>query len=431
MYRSVQNYPVFGRWSYSFAAIMAVTLLVLCYAMAISAWKYLRRSEGELSVGKIFLDLAVLSWGVGYLIGAVDDPSNGGRIADLNMVGAITPAAIIFEWLALGFVISAFASFVWKSREQRWGNAGLVLCSVVVVLVLCEGVVRAWTCANPIVQGFPTNSSALWNRRHVQFNQSGYRDIEHVASKRTSNHRLLVVGDSYAFGWGIDRIEDRFGEVLAEKLQKKTGDSWESVNVSHPDTHTLDHITFLDSALSMQPDVVILLYVFNDIDYLHQVTHRDGQSEAPRSFLERIEPTRVLYKNLYLFQELYVRARLISYASQFGGGLGNNPYDDNEIMERHMQDLSRFVSMANAAAAKVFIVPFDISVIADPAIRIRYQKFIARTLAAGLQTWSTEDAFSGYKYDDLTVNALDRHPNEIANRVIAEAVIGRLVGALK
>jgi hypothetical protein len=118
----------------------------------------------------------------------------------------------------------------------------------------------------------------------------------------------------------------------------------------------------------------------------------------------------------------------MSYSS---GGLGNDPYDDNEIMERHIQDLSKFVSKANAAAAQVFIVPFDISVVADATVRVRYQKFIARNIAAGLPTWSTEHAFSGYNYDDLTVNSLDRHPNEIANRVMAEAVVGRLVGALR
>jgi hypothetical protein len=183
--------------------------------------------------------------------------------------------------------------------------------------------------------------------------------------------------------------------------------------------------------INARPDVIILLYVFNDIDYLSQVTHREGQSEAPKTVFERLEPTRLLYKNSYLFQELYVRVRLLSYSSKDSKDIRMDPYSDRAVIDRHMQDLLRFVSMARGAAAQVFIVPFDISVNVDANVRLRYKKFIADMMGADIPTWSADEAFSGHVYDDLTVNILDRHPNELANDLLAEALVGRMASAIR
>lgn len=52
----------------------------------------------------------------------------------------------------------------------------------------------------------------------VRFNQYGLRDDQDIA-KGTADD-LYVVGDSYAFGWGVEESE-RFSEVLSTLLQRK------------------------------------------------------------------------------------------------------------------------------------------------------------------------------------------------------------------
>jgi lysophospholipase L1-like esterase len=429
-YHSPEHPDVLGRWSYPYSGVIALALLLGCAALTNTIVKYFGRGDQNVPISSTCPDLAVLLWGGSYFLSSLDDSINGGRIADLNVVGATMPVSVLLEWLALLLITIAVAAILWTKREKSWVNVGLVLWSVVLLLVLSEGFVRVVRCIHPVVQGFPTYSSALWSRRHVQLNQAGFRDAQHTASSIGSRHRLLVVGDSYAFGWGISRVENRFGEQLAMKLSEMTGTEWEAINVSRPDTHTRDHIKFLESALSYRPDVVILLYVFNDIDYLYPVTVRGGQSESPRSFVERVHPIHIAYRNSYFFQELYVRARLLAYRPQNEKGVGYDPYADSAAMERHLGDISLFVSRAATAGAVVRVVPFDISAIADENVRLRYGKFVRQSREASIQILPVDHAFLGYAYNELTVNTLDRHPNELANRLVAETVAGQLARIL-
>jgi hypothetical protein len=365
--------------------------------------------------------LALLIWGASYLIASLDDPNNAGRIADLNMFGSTTPISASLDWIALNLMAIAATSYLY--RRGRAQNGGiLVFLSICLVLIVAEGFVRAVRCIHPVVQGFPTYSSLLWSRSHVQLNRDGFRDGDHGSARDRNTYRLLVVGDSYAFGWGIRKAEDRFGERLAMKLHRVTGKHWESINASRPDTHTLHHLQFIEAALSHRPDLVVILYVFNDIDYLSSVTPREGQSEAPKSLLDYVDPARMAFRNSYLFQEFYVRMRLMLYSAGRSNNSRYDPYADKELMAKHFKDLSLLISRASESGAMAVVVPFEVSINADSNVRTRYENFVTQGLAAGIPIWTAEHAFDGYALEQLTVNALDRHPNEFANDLLAEAV---------
>lgn len=425
-YRSFEHRDVLGIWSYPYAGIVAVVSGLVVAAIGSCVQRSLREDIAAVSLSTALTDLSVLQWGAGYWASTFENPTNGGRIADLNLLGSAVPVAVILEWSALMQLVIAGAIALWSNQERKWVNAAIVGWSLVLILVLIEGGVRVVRCVAPVVQGFPTYSSELWSRDYVRLNPAGFRDGEHQSSPERPAHRLLVVGDSYAFGWGIRRVEDRFSEVLAEKLRERTGILWESINYSRPDTHTLDHLNFLRSGLFYKPDLVMLLYVFNDVEYLSSVTPREGVSEGPTHWWERLQPLRVLFNNSFLFQEVYVRARLASYRFVRENDGGYDPYRDGSLIERHLEDVTKFVSLAADAGASVIVIPFDIAIAVDTQQRSRYQDFVERLTKAGVPTLSIMDAFSGYAYERLTVNVLDGHPNELANRLAAEAVDQRL-----
>lgn len=179
-----------------------------------------------------------------------------------------------------------------------------------------------------------------------------------------------------------------------------------------------------------QPDLVILLYVFNDIDYLKSVTPRKGLSEAPKSVLDRVDPVRILYKNSYLFQEAYVRLRLISYNLPSNNKGNSDPYKDRVMLTNHLSDVSRFVSIASQTGAIVAVVPFDVAITLNDDLRYRYTDFMNTALSLGIPIWPVERAFIGYDLDQLTVNKLDRHPNELANHSLAEVVAEQAIKTL-
>ncbi|MCH8966818.1 MAG: SGNH/GDSL hydrolase family protein, partial [Planctomycetes bacterium] len=276
LYVSCENRPVLGRWSYEFAGVF----LFLTLAWIGYLWYAVRRGKSPITkstarrVALTLFNLGMLAWGTAYLLSALDARSNAARLLDGNLVGSSAPLAAVLEWLTMVAFLGVAMNMVIEHRHARWINLTLPLLSVATLLTLAEGGARLRAIILPATQGFPTYSGDLWTRRFVHLNQLGFRDTDHVAGRRDGARRLLVVGDSYAFGAGIRRTADRFGERLVIGLTSASGETWQSVNASRGDSHTLDEIEFLRRSLPYEPDVVILLYVFNDIDYLRPVTVR-------------------------------------------------------------------------------------------------------------------------------------------------------------
>ena len=273
------------------------------------------------------------------------------------------------------------------------------------------------TYLRPAVTGFPTFRNEEWLRRRVRYNREGYRDRDH-ALVPGSTRRVLVIGDSFAMGWGIDDTEDRFSEQLARELARHTGAPWEPVTVASGDRHTLEELEMLPTGLKYCPDLVVLLYVFNDMDYLAPITVRRPMLEG-QGVLGKLNPVRLAFTNSYLLQELifltFRAIRPLRRAEVAGFGI----YEDSSLVATHQEDLRRFVDRAGAGGSGVAIVPFDVILVDDPRAAQRYQSFVRRGLAAGLPMVPIDGVFAGHRFDSLTVNWRDRHPNELAHRLAA------------
>jgi len=432
LYHSYEHRPVLGRWSYPFFGLI-VGVVGLWAVTLVASWRACRnggRRAGRERLRCASLDLAVLTWGMAYLLSTLDAPGSAARILDLNLMGSATTTAVCLEWIALVFLLLAGGALALGKLGVRWANVGLSVAVLSVLGVLGEGIARAKAVLDPATQGFPTYSTERWFRRHVRFNQIGFRDREHALARDPGTRRLLLIGDSFAFGVGIIDPNNRFGEQLAERLARQTGEPWEAINASRPDVHTLEETAILGRMLAFQPDVVVLLYVFNDIDYLRPMTPRTVLSEHPRTVAQRLHPVRMLFRNSYAFQELYVRVRLLSLRGRPDDTPQDDPYADSALVGRALVDLSRFVTKAESAGAVVGIVPFDIGITGAPVLRRRYEGFVHDATAARLRVWPVGRAFDGFRFSDLAVNALDTHPNELANRLAAGEISHYLMEAL-
>ena len=63
-----------------------------------------------------------------------------------------------------------------------------------------------------------TGASLNWLARYWHENSLGYRDREWTPEDLAGKQTILVTGDSFAAGWGINDPADRFGDVLAQHL---------------------------------------------------------------------------------------------------------------------------------------------------------------------------------------------------------------------
>lgn len=95
-----------------------------------------------------------------------------------------------------------------------------------------------------------------------QFNSEGLRDIEQTKSKPKGEYRILLLGDSFTEGFGVE-YDDTWCSVLKRKLNK---DSTNRVNIinggfSGSDPFFSYHI-FKEHLISYNPDLVYIIKDF-------------------------------------------------------------------------------------------------------------------------------------------------------------------------
>jgi len=416
-YRSY-NRQFLGLWSYSFAISVVVGAVVLLVILLL-----LPRA--------VLVDLALLCWGLAYFLDALDSRDNGANVKDLIFFGSSMPAAAILQWITLVLLFLAVSRATLPNLEEKWSGLAMLIGTLCGIALLGEGFLRVKVAVTtPAVQGLPTFSLHSWERKFVELNSKGFRDAEHALARDPAKSKMLIVGDSFAFGWGIRRLEDRIGEQVASRLAKATGKQWEVINASRPGADTLAEIDFVNQTIGYKPDVVVLIYIFNDIDYLIP-----QQVKVQATLLRRNHFVRFLWQNSYLFQELFARVRMVYYRYRRVGNsaapvaasneltdLEFAAYADPALMSRHLADVARLVSIGQQSGARVLVVPYDLSVTLQQNSRDRYMDFLRQTQSVGIPICSLEHTWEGHTFGEMTLNPTDGHPNEGSIRLAADAI---------
>ena len=127
----------------------------------------------------------------------------------------------------------------------------------------------------------------------VRTNSFGHRGPERSVEKPADVFRLALLGDSFAFGWGVD--EDKsFASVIERELppllspQKKRV---EVINFGVPGYSTFQEVAqFLEQGWQFSPDAVLVYFVENDFGMPFFIHSLDGGSDPVPvlSVLERI-----------------------------------------------------------------------------------------------------------------------------------------------
>ncbi len=151
-----------------------------------------------------------------------------------------------------------------------------------------------------------------FRRWSIRTNHDGLRGPDRAKPKPADLKRILFVGDSVVFGWGVD-AEDTFVALVESALAPRG--RFECVNLGHlfHDT-TQEAAAFEEVGLSYDPDLVLLVFVDNDVVLTRDVfagaggTATEDARRAQRG-LERLAKIRpFLPRNHALLQFLYVQA---------------------------------------------------------------------------------------------------------------------------
>lgn len=131
----------------------------------------------------------------------------------------------------------------------------------------------------------------------IAINSHGFRDREYDLAKPRGVRRIVVLGDSIAFGTNLEAA-DTFPERL-EAMYGVSGRKVEVLNLAVAGYDTLNEVVFLEqTGLAFSPDVVVVGYCINDL----------GTHSMNLALIRVLEQYDFLTRNSRAFQWLTSRA---------------------------------------------------------------------------------------------------------------------------
>jgi hypothetical protein len=317
--------------------------------------------------------------------------------------------SFIVIFLALGVLLVAGASQK-RFRRLRSIAGGLLISYFTILLILGIGELyfRYFFAESENVFTLATQN---WLNRYWHTNSLGFRDREWTAEDLEGKKTVVVLGDSFAAGWGLKDAADRFSDVLAAKL----GDGYAVINLGRYGTATPEQLDILKNESPVKkPDVVILQYFLNDINYAGLQlgllpTPEASPDWAKDSYLANfiywrfIQPSRPN-------DQFYSKWWEWSYAA----------YDNVGIWDVHKQEIKDFVDYVDGTGAELIVVIFP-----NLLDIVRSIPYVDRVEQA-FQEYGQDnilklfDAAAAWDPNDLMISRRDSHASPSFNHYVGE-----------
>lgn len=260
----------------------------------------------------------------------------------------------------------------------------------------------------------------------VRINALGLRGGEVARAPAQGVRRVLVVGDSVAFGWGV-REEDTFSRVLEAGL-----DQAEVLNagVVHYDTRQ-ERLWLEARGLALAPDLVVLIYCHNDLLVADAAPLR-GRS-SPRERPPELAPA-VTRLDWWLLTNAgdsrlahFARFATLKRVLEPGPGGASAEQERSSAallaylesaqtasdLAASLDDLGRIARACRAHGAALVVVPYGAPAAVAERCAAEGVPFVAR-------------AGKVYADPSLRISAVDPHPNAAGQRVLANATLAAL-----
>jgi len=148
-----------------------------------------------------------------------------------------------------------------------------------------------------ILRLFERHPTLMWRLRpgldtefqtaRVQINDRALRGAETPGPRADGALRVLCMGESLCFGWGVE-LADSYSRQLQSLLADRLDRPVEVINAGTPGYTSYQGLIFLqDVGFDLQPDLITLPYVINDLDRLRFFAN-DGRTDAVQQPASRV-----------------------------------------------------------------------------------------------------------------------------------------------
>ncbi len=310
-----------------------------------------------------------------------------------------------------------------KSRSRKWAaGAGVAALSVCLSLALAEGAFRAFYTGDqagcrsdaPSVHLYPENSS-------------GNRDFRYQKEKLEGTFRIIVVGDSFGFGYG-GWFDDAFPKRLERILRYNNASrNVEVLNFSIPSYSTRDETRVVKKAIDeYHADLVMLEITLNDAEII------PFEFNTPE-FRRRVLPGTArggiydYWKSLQFLVNRVQKSRSRRGYVRYFNALFTNP-DTLGAFQAGIESIAAQCSAGKVPVAAVVFPLFSFPFNEDYPFAEVHGRIAFILDDNGIPYLDLLPEFEGMNPERLQVEpGKDPHPNAIAHRVAAESLYRWLV----
>ncbi|MGH7338227.1 MAG: SGNH/GDSL hydrolase family protein, partial [Myxococcota bacterium] len=238
----------------------------------------------------------------------------------------------------------------------------------------------------------------------IRTNSFGMRDDEPRAAEGAPVRRIVVLGDSFTFGFGV-RGDETYPNVLERLLDAETHDArFEVLNLGVGGYSTRDEALVLEhKGMRWNPELVVVGYVLNDPE------------------IDPVQPLHQHFREPTWWQRLELGRLLASFESSlaiafFGKG---DYYEYLHARERKWRSVvlgfERIGAIAGARDVPVLVVIFPMTgkPWAEYPYRELHRKVASLAREKRLEVLDLLDRYSSFPPGELIVAPGDSHPNEL------------------
>lgn len=261
------------------------------------------------------------------------------------------------------------------------------------------------------------NVSARLMGVDVEINSRGLRDREIPHERTPDTLRILMLGDSLTFGWGV-RFEETTSKRL-ERLLTEAGRPAEVINAGVGNYNTAMEVEyFLTEGYKYSPDIVVLNYFINDAEPLPSYGHAGWVA-------------RNSYAYAFLSGRLDMLMRTFQDQKDWRGyysGLYNDEAPGWATARERIEALARY---CEEHGIKLLIVHYpELRQLQDYPFADVERRLRAEADRLGAPYLDLLESVREVEPSRLWVTVPDPHPNGYANELFADALYNKIVSLL-
>lgn len=270
--------------------------------------------------------------------------------------------------------------------------------------------------------------SRLWFHKYWHQNELGYRDIPYNLSADSLKDKIVILGDSYVAGHGINKEEDRMSNLLQNKL----GNAFRVFNLGKNGSSTFDEFERLKK-FPYKFDKLVLVHVPNDLEYLDVNENTNTNQLAGTT-----EETSGGIRDFFVRESFFINFLSYTIAGDIFRFLGkafsgerieetrNYPFSDSVKLRKHLSNLSQEYEFLKENNIKMIIISFPYPGQDDSILIKYYNGFIEQLKINKLPFLDANPICNKLALRQQVVNSLDGHPSIKVHKMVADSLYKRL-----